>query len=259
MDMLVAYCLYTDSIQRYFLEIIGCKLLMESSIDRIEKYLIANQKAEIPGVTLLRDVAYQRLKEAIQSVNIEAGDPLSESRLSNALSISRTPVREALQQLVAEGLLQAIPGRAVVIAARSVQQVSDALHIRELLEPEVMRLAAQSLSPSERETLLQYTKQMHDAAEIGDRVTWAKIDRYWHEILCDRCPNQLLGQMVLQARNHMHNQGASTQVSDQYLIDGTAEHQRVVDCILSNQGEDAAQVMREHLQRLRENVFKRQA
>ena len=229
--------------------------MMDSSLDRIEKYLLSSYDIQ-PESKLLREVAYERLKDAIRSVDVVAGDPLSESRLSTSLGISRTPVREALQQLIADGLLQVIPGRAIVIASRSIQQVSDALRVRELLEPEVARLAADSLSPEARVSLEEYTSEMEQAAAQGDRSTWARIDGKWHEILCDYCPNQLLGQMVLQARNHMHNQGASSQVTDQYLIDGTGEHRLVLEHILSNDGEKAAQSMLEHLYRVRENIFR---
>jgi DNA-binding GntR family transcriptional regulator len=228
---------------------------MHSSIDRIEKYLVATQTTEKED-RLLREVAYSRLKEAIQSVEVEAGDPLSENRLSNALNISRTPVREALKQLVSEGLLQMIPNRAVVIASRSIQQVSDAIHVRWLLEPEVIRLAAESLDLADCEELESYMQEMERTAEAGDRAAWSRVDRQWHEILCNNCPNKLLGQMVLQALNHMYNEGVSAKVTDQYLIEGTAEHRAVVELILANDGERAAEAMRDHIDRLRKSLFK---
>ena len=91
---------------------------------------------------LLRDIAYERIKDAIRLSRLQPGQPLSETRLSRELGISRTPVREALQLLAQEGLVQVIPGRAVSVAAPSVQEVMDAIHVRLLLEPEVTRLAA---------------------------------------------------------------------------------------------------------------------
>ena len=110
---------------------------------------------------LLRDIAYERIKDAIRLSRLQPGQPLSETRLSRELGISRTPVREALQLLAQEGLVQVIPGRAVTVAAPSVQEVMDAIHVRLLLEPEVTRLAAKHIShcllytsPSPRDGLL---------------------------------------------------------------------------------------------------------
>jgi DNA-binding GntR family transcriptional regulator len=65
-------------------------------------------------------MAYSNIKEAIRLARVQPGQPLSETRLSRQLGISRTPVREALQMLAQEGLVQIIPGRAVTVASPTV-------------------------------------------------------------------------------------------------------------------------------------------
>lgn len=232
-------------------------LLMLNAMDKIEQYIEAQDSVSETDSRLLREIAYERIQEAIKYTNLQPGDPLSETRLSRALGISRTPIREALQRLAREGLLQIIPGRAITVAAPSMQDVLDALHVRELLEPELVRLAAGNLPTEARETLLQVMQEMEVAAQGSDRDTWRKADTIWHETLSNYCPNHLLGQMVLQARNRMYNQGADEKVPDQYIIDGTAEHRDVVDAIIANDGEAAEQHMREHIRQIRENMFKR--
>ena len=90
------------------------------------------------------------------------------------------------------------------------QEVLDALHVRELLEPELVRLAAEALNGEELKTLQDLTEEMERAAQAGDRPAWSKADIKWHETLCNTCPNRLLGQMVLQARNRIYRSGSST-------------------------------------------------
>lgn len=230
---------------------------MADAMDKLEKYL--QEQGEVDGIDsrLLRDVAYERLQDGIRHANLQPGDPLSETRISKALGISRTPVREALQQLAKDGLVQVIPGRAVTVAAPSVQEVLDALHVRELLEPELVRLAAESLADPERQMLQQLTQEMEQAARAGNRPGWSKADIHWHETLSNSCPNRLLGQMVLLARNRIYNIGADAHVTDQYLIDGTLEHKQIVEAIASRDGEAASQLMVEHIRHVRENMFKR--
>jgi DNA-binding GntR family transcriptional regulator len=232
---------------------------MADAMDKLEKYL--KEQGQIDGIDsrFLRDVAYERLQDGIRHANLQPGDPLSETRISKALGISRTPVREALQQLANEGLVQVIPGRAVTVAAPSVQEALDALHVRELLEPELVRLAAEALSEKAREILQELTLEMDRAARAGDRPAWSKADIQWHETLADTCPNRLLGQLVVQARNRIYNMGADNHVTDQYLIDGTVEHMQIVEAILGRDGEKAEQLMREHIRHVRENMFKRLA
>src|SRR5215510_6559341 len=120
-------------------------------MEKLETYLIQQKLPRREQQTRTRrEVAYVRIKDALQHAGLEPGEPLSEPQLSKMLGISRTPVREALQQLAQEGLVQVIPGRAVTVASRSVQDVLDVIHMRSLLEPELARLAAESANDQQR-------------------------------------------------------------------------------------------------------------
>ena len=177
--------------------------------------------------------------------------------LSKVLGISRTPVREALQQLAVDGLVQMNQGRAVTNTARSPQEVYDALHVRELLEPESIRLCATDMSPEAKSRLQDLIDLMMVAAREEDRSGWSRADQEWHEILCNDCPNKLLGQMVLQARHRMYHRGSDENVSAQYLVQGTEEHRQIQAAIVAGDGQRAAQLTQDHLQKLKENIFRR--
>lgn len=231
---------------------------MTTIIEKLEHYLEAHSADYSGEKLLLRELAYKRLYDALREVEMPPGEPLSAVWLSKTLGISRTPVREALQQLAADGMLQIVQGRAVTVAARSPQEVYDALHIRELLEPESIRLCASVGMPLTALERLQEVMAIMEAAALKeDRPTWARADHEWHEILCAECPNKLLGQMVLQARQRMYNQRADEHVPRQYLIKGTAEHRQVLDAIMAENGEEAARLMVFHLHQLKENTFRR--
>lgn len=231
---------------------------MPNAIVKLEEYLLEKgQVSETDDSRLLRQVAYDRLRDAIKHANLQPGDPISEVRISKALGISRTPVREAIQQLAQEGLVQIIPGRAIMVAAPSIQEVLDAIHVRELLEPEVVRLTAEGMPIETQETLQGLMQEMERAAKAGDRAGWSIADVKWHEVLCGVCPNQLLGQLVVQARDRIHRKSVHNLVSDQYLIKGTEEHKEVLDAIFAGKGDIAQQLMLDHLKQVRENMFKR--
>jgi DNA-binding GntR family transcriptional regulator len=105
-------------------------------MDELEHYLINHQENyESNDSRLLREVAYERLKDAVRHANLQPGEPLSENRISKILGISRTPVREALQILAQEGLVEIVPGRGITVASRSIRQILDVLHIRHSLQP----------------------------------------------------------------------------------------------------------------------------
>jgi DNA-binding GntR family transcriptional regulator len=230
---------------------------MNNGLYKLEQYLLENQNTFQNTGLRLRDLAYKRLYDALRNVELDPGEPLPEIQLSKILGISRTPVREALQQLAMDGLIQMIQGRAVTISMRSAQEVFDALHVRELLEPQALKLCALAMPPDMIQKLLHITDQMERAARACDRVGWFRADREWHELLSDACPNKLLGQMVMQVRNRMYHRGASEHVSDQYLIEGTHEHRQIVEAIAAHDGDLAEQLTLSHLRELRENIFKR--
>jgi len=226
-------------------------------MDALEQYIIDNKLDYVETDSLLlREIAYERLKDAIRNANLPPGEPLSENRISKLLGISRTPVREALQKLSQEGLVEIIPGRAVRIANRSFKDVVDVLYIRLLLEPGMMRLIAENVSDEQIALLWNCVVHMEGAAETGDRQGWARADTVWHETISEACPNQLLGEMALQMRNRIHQYAnVENELKIQQLKNGTAEHRKITEAIDSRDGDQAEQVMREHLISLRENLF----
>jgi DNA-binding GntR family transcriptional regulator len=230
---------------------------MANAMDELEKYLQRMDKIDQADSRLLRQVAYERLQEAMTHANLQPGEPLSETRISKALGISRTPVREALQQLAQEGLVQIIPGRAITTAAPTIQEVLEVVHVRELLEPELVRLAAETLSPEAQEILQQIIQEMELAAANTDRFAWSKADTLFHETLSYYCPNRLLGQLVLQARNRVHSTAVDDQTTDTRITACTGEHKQVIEAILAHDAAKAEQLMREHIQQLRHSLFKR--
>jgi len=229
---------------------------MPIGLEALELYLKA-QAVERYNANRLSDLAYSRLYDALHNVELEPGTALPEITLSQFLNISRTPVREALQELAKDGLVQMVNGRALTVPTPSAQELFDALRVRELLEPEVVRLAAAHITAHDLEALKDLTSRMEAAAQGGDRSAWSAADRNWHEVLSNACPNKLLGQMVLQARYGMYRRGSDEQVPDQFLIDGTREHRMIVEAIVARNGDLGAEEMLKHLSHLRQNVFRR--
>lgn len=226
-------------------------------MDKLEKYLAEKGRPENFGNRLLRDVVYDVLFKALRSVHLQPGDALSEPRIAKAMGISRTPVREALHQLTQEGLLETIPGRAIMVASPSIQKIFDALQLRELLEPEMMRLVAEKISDENLLKLQKATEQMEKASKEGDRPGWSAADNIWHELISISCPNKMLGETVFQIRNRVIVIAADENVTNQFLIDGTAEHKEIVEAITKRDSGLAAALCAKHLKHLREDILKR--
>jgi DNA-binding GntR family transcriptional regulator len=228
-------------------------------MDKLETYLAqqANHKNR-DGAQRLREIAYERLKDALQHANLTPGEPLSENQLSRWLGISRTPVREALQQLAQEGLVQVIPGRAITVASRSLKDVLDVVHIRSLLEPELIRLVAESATPQQIATLQDTIEKMEEAVRNDDYSAWSKADNVFHDTLNESCPNQLLGETSVLMRNRVHHiANADSKVNPARLASCTAEHREIVDAVAARDGKAAEEAVRRHLDALRKSLLHR--
>jgi len=206
---------------------------------------------------LLRDIAYERIKDAIRTGEVHPGQPLTETGLSKMLGISRTPVREALQVLAQEGLVQIIPGRAVTVAAPSISEVMDAIHVRYLLEPEVVRLAAKSLTEEQLEILREAVRGLEEAAAVDDRVAWSSIDNVFHVTLSNACPNHLLGEFSLQIRNRISYLSTDVEDDTARLATCTAEHRVILEKLAASDADGAKNAMEHHVRMLRDSIFQR--
>jgi DNA-binding GntR family transcriptional regulator len=205
-----------------------------------------------------RELAYERIKDAIRHSALEPGEPLTETRLSKLLGISRTPVREALQQLVQEGLAEATPGHAVTVATRTVQDVLDVVHIRSLLEPEQVRLATEVVSVKQVEVLESTMQEMERAAQKNDLAAWSKADAVFHDVLKEACPNKLLAETVVQLKNRVHHMAnLDTQINADRLLACTKEHRTVVSAVKAKDPKAAKAAMEDHIAALTNSLLKR--
>jgi DNA-binding GntR family transcriptional regulator len=145
----------------------------------------------------------------------------------------------------------------VTVAAPSVQNVLNLIHVRSVLEPEVARLVAEIAPTDVVESLRTILAKMERAAEANDRAAWSRADTEWHETLGRACPNSLLAELTLQMRNRAHAISIDGQTSQSRLVTCTTEHQRVVEAIAAHDTRAAEEAMRQHIFELRESMFRR--
>lgn len=218
----------------------------------------ANRMDQLSQDLTRREFAYTRIKDAIRNSQLKPGEPLTETRLSKLLGISRTPVREALQQLVQEGLAESVPGHAVTVANRTIQDLFDVLHIRSLLEPEQARLVAEAITDEQLEALETVTERLVRTAQRHDLLNWAVEDAAYHEILKEACPNRLLSETVIQLKTRVHHMAnIDTHTDPARLKACTEEHRAVVEALKTRDGNLAREAMEAHIDALTNSLLRR--
>jgi len=139
------------------------------------------------------DAAYARLKDRIISGALPPGEQVDAARLSEDLSLGRTPIREALLRLQAEGIVEIIPKRGVRIVPLSADDLTEIYQVISAVEVEAARMLADSKpTVDELSGLSDVVERMMVAARENDREAWTRANEAFHRLLLDLNPNPRL-------------------------------------------------------------------
>src|SRR4051812_5004165 len=140
------------------------------------------------------DFVYESLRDAISDGRIVGGERVREEDVARNLGVSRTPVREALQRLQQRGLLVFGPGRGLVVAQLSQQQIVELYAMRQILEGSAARFAATHATTDEIAILYQLQQELK-AAE-GDALLHPNLNRQFHQAIYEAAHNRYLMQTL---------------------------------------------------------------
>jgi DNA-binding GntR family transcriptional regulator len=150
--------------------------------------------------TLARDTAYADLREWILDGTLAPMERLHDLALAERLGLSRTPVREALQRLEDEGLVETSPNRWTRVAPLDPAIANDLYPIIWQLETLALELAAFQLDDAELEQMERANQRLVDALAAGDAVAASGADREFHGVYIDLCGNAELIAILQEAK-----------------------------------------------------------
>jgi DNA-binding GntR family transcriptional regulator len=198
-------------------------------------------------VASLTEKAYQAISSAIARLELKPGEALTQDRLARWLSISRTPVREALRRLEQDGIIQTAPGRGLVVTELTIKDTEDLLEMLSLLDTHAAYLAAQRRTDEQAERLVAIGQALMVAAERNDPEAWEEIDHPYHETLLDASCNTFLRRSIEDVRRRLQRLTYHLAVQPEHLLLGTQEHVALAQAIHDGRAEAAADIMRQHL------------
>jgi DNA-binding GntR family transcriptional regulator len=192
---------------------------------------------------LYEDVA-ERLRAQIFARELEPGAWIDELALAAAYGISRTPLREALKVLAAEGLVTMKPRRGAYVAEMSRDDVAQIYHLLALLEADAAGEVARHASAAQ----LQHLQQLHERLEkrLRQRDAFFAANEQFHMSLLDIAGNRWRTQIVADLRKVMKLNRHHSLFKQGRLADSLAEHRALMAAIAGRDGTKAARLMREH-------------
>ena len=192
-------------------------------------------------------MAVDALRERILRGDYPDGEPLRQDAIAMELGVSRIPVREALRQLEAEGLVTFNPHRGAIVSSLSLDEIDELFELRAEIECDLLRRAVPRMDRQQLDRALEILDAFQAAYRDGDVARWGSLNWHFHAALYAPA-NRNLTMGVLQ-KLHQH--------SDRYfriqlvLTQGGAraidEHRAIAMAVRAKQVKTACQLMRAHI------------
>jgi DNA-binding GntR family transcriptional regulator len=191
----------------------------------------------------LRDQVREELVNWLSDGRLPPGQRLEEERLSRALGVSRTPLREALSSLARDGLVEAVPHRGFRVPRLSAERVRDLYPILGSLEGLALRLSG----PRVRELAagLNDLNARLALPHLSPRQR-ADLDRRWHELLARHAPNRELVALIDRTRARIQPYAGAWERSAAEIETSREEHAAIARLIGEGQVEEAAEALLRH-------------
>ena len=204
-------------------------------------------KPDLIGRTALAVEITNRLRQMILEGQLQPGEKISEKLLTEQFGVSRTPLREALKVLAAEGLLELIPHRGTVVTKQSDAEIAEVFQVLAALEGLAGELAAQNASEEKLEDIRAMTEELRRSYEETDRPTYFRINQDIHKTLLNTAGNEtlvkshdLLAHRIQRARYQANLTPARWRAA-------VEEHEAIAEALCNRDAKKTAGLMKDHL------------
>ncbi len=214
-------------------------------------------KLKMDSYQPLRDVIFETLRKAIVSGDIKPGERLMEVSLANQMGVSRTPVREAIRRLEAEGLVTMTPRKGTHVSELSVKDIMDVLEVRTVLDKLATELAAKRMQPAQLKALETVHKQYIACVEKENMEGAIKKDVEFHDMIYAASGNPRLVAVAGSLREHIYRfrviyMSGSSLIAENVLN----EHEEILAALKDAQNNVASDLAEKHIRNQMETIIK---
>jgi DNA-binding GntR family transcriptional regulator len=196
------------------------------------------------------------IRQAILSGRYSGGTQLRQDALAEAYGVSRIPVREALFQLEAEGLVRILPQRGAVVSELSHAEINDVFDLRIMLEPRLLMASAPLLTEADLAALGERQAEYVQAIAAGEQDEYGRLNADLHMAIYHRAPmpkSQHIVASLLQTSDRYTRLQLSTAPAMEKAM---FEHAKLIRLIRGGSFEEAAALLSEHIGTVREDLIK---
>jgi len=199
-----------------------------------------------------KTTVYEYLKKNIISGSFEQGEPLVEGVLAKELKTSKTPVREAMQQLEKEGFIESFPGKGAFVSRMSFPDIREIFEIREILECEVIKRVA-ARGEFNKDEVIAIAKKFESVGHEGHRNCKGhfRAGEQIHTFIFEAFGNRRLLAFYKGFKEHVERLRLfyfSDQTRNARADQSFEEHMKILEALIAKDPQKAEAAMREHLQ-----------
>jgi len=212
---------------------------------------------KIEGYELLNQKVYRLLKESIIKGFLEPGTKLLENKIAEKMQVSRTPVREAMQKLVAEGFVKTTPNQTMVVTEVSPEDVKEVLQIRGVLEGLAARIAAKKINRREIDELENVVAQMSLYVSKENLSSYCKVDDEFHDLILNICGNKWIIQIRDNLGSFIYRFRIKSLSVPGRLKCSLKEHQAIMEALKKRDSVEADRLSQVHMENTIINILKK--
>jgi DNA-binding GntR family transcriptional regulator len=208
----------------------------------------ARPSAVVVRFAPMHDQILPHLRRDIVENRWKSGERLSEPLLCKQFGVSRTPLREALNTLEAEGLIRLVPHVGAVVTDPGATEIGETMEILIGLE----QLAAIRVTQSKRREVLHDVRRIYEemrlAARQGDAARYYELNNDFHLCIVRGTGNRSLVDLHEKIMWHVHRERHRANEVESVTVESAESHHEIVDAILEHRAEEAGRAMRKHLE-----------
>ena len=203
----------------------------------------------------LHDVVVEELRNFIVEGSLAPGDKLNERELCDSLGISRTPLREAIKVLAAEGLIEITPNRGASVYRMSEEEIRETFELVSGLEAFAGLLACERITEDELAALKALHYTMLACYERKDLPEYYKQNSLIHDHINQAARNAALRQVYLAANRRLQALRFRSNQEASKWEQAIREHGQMIEALEARDGERLSSILRQHLLRKRDAVL----
>lgn len=205
---------------------------------------------------MLRFNVYNRLRDDILNQVYKKGEALTESRITNDLGVSRTPVREAFVQLQIDGLVDAIPNKGVVVRGLSILDIQDMYDIRAFIEGIAAKRACENMDDQNLSKLLESINKEKEYTLKKDFQAFQSSDYEFHDVIKKSSNSRIFENMLTSMIQFTRIARVKSLSLEGRALQAVNEHLAIYEAMRNHNSKDAKNLMELHIKNAKESFIK---